>query len=222
MIKKSITYENPFNGEEVTEEHYFHISKADLVEMEMEEHGSTYEKDGQTLTGMQAKLQRIVDSEDGKAIMAEFKDIIRRAYGKKDGDRFIKTREIQDDFLSTEAFSQLLFELCTQTEAAAEFVNGVVPGNLDQIAAEVQEQAAKISAGREAQAQAKAASAGRPSDPYPGVADESPLEEGETERSREIANATAENPVTLTQAEVLAIDSDDLKSGLATGRYKLS
>jgi hypothetical protein len=65
LIKKDIKFENPFTEETVTEEHYFHISKADLVEMELEEHNNTYERDGETLTGMQAKLQRIIDSNDG-------------------------------------------------------------------------------------------------------------------------------------------------------------
>jgi hypothetical protein len=117
LLKRDITYENPFTGGQVTETHYFHISKTDLVEMELEEHGNTYVKDGEELTGMQAKLQRIVDSEDGKAIMAEFKDIIRRAYGRKEGERFRKSQEIWDDFAASEAFSQLLWELCTQAEA---------------------------------------------------------------------------------------------------------
>ena len=81
MLKKTITYTNPFTEQEVTEEHYFHISKADLVEMEMEENKAAYtDKEGNRLTGMQAKLQQIVDSEDGKAIMAEFKDRLRALY----------------------------------------------------------------------------------------------------------------------------------------------
>src|SRR4051794_21688682 len=116
----------------MTEEHYFHISKSDLVEMEMEENKASYiNKDGETLTGMQAKLQQIVDSEDGKAIMAEFKDIIRRSYGKKDGDRFLKSKEIWEEFAATEAYSQLLFEICTQADVAADFINGIIPKNMD-------------------------------------------------------------------------------------------
>jgi hypothetical protein len=215
LLKRLITYENPFTNEEVTEEHYFHISKADLVEMEIEEHGDVYtSNEGQELTGMQAKLQRIVDTRDGKAIMAEFKDIIRRAYGKKDGDRFIKSKEIADEFQSTGAFGQLLFELCTRPDESATFINGIVPHNLDQIAAEVQEQAEKITAGREAQETAKAAAA-PPEEPTPPTEDISA-------RQREIASASGENPVTLTKAEVEAMDADELQSGLAVGRYKLS
>ena len=196
VLKKTITYENPFTEKEVTEEHYFHISKADLVEMEMEEHGATYVKDGETLTGMQAKLQRIVDSEDGKAIMAEFKDIIRRSYGKKDGDRFLKSADIWADFQSSEAFSQLLFELCTDASAAGDFINGIVPGNLEKLAAEVQEQAEKART-------------------------EAPKLEGPPMGPRPAATQRDE-PRILTEAEVREMDSDELKSGLATGRYKLS
>jgi|SRR3954451_6524904 hypothetical protein len=199
MLKKIITYTNPFTDQEVSEEHYFHISKADLVEMEMEEHGATYvNSEGQTLTGMQAKLQRIVDSQDGKAIMFELKDMIRRSYGKKDGDRFLKSKDIWDNFASTEAFSQLLFELCTDANAAAGFMNGVVPSNLDQIAAEVREKA-ELATTEQAQI--------------------APNQNGD-----EPGDVDAGDPPSrvLSQAEMTEMDSDELKSGLATGRYKLS
>jgi hypothetical protein len=98
LLKKSITYENPFTQQEVTEEHYFHISKADMVEMEMEEHAEKYTKWDKVLnknvefTGIQAKIQRLVDTEDGKTIMTILKDLILRAYGKKEGDRFVKNK----------------------------------------------------------------------------------------------------------------------------------
>lgn len=191
MLKKTITFEDPFTENSVTEEHYFHISKADLVEMEMEEHAETYVKDGETYTGMRAKLQKIVDSEDGKAIMAEFKDIIRRSYGRKDGERFRKSAAYWDDFSGSEAFSQLLFELCTDPTAAAEFVNGIIPGNLEQVAAETQAKAAEIQA------------ASGDTTPETGLR----------------GDAT---PRVLTEQEVVEMDSDELKSGLATGKYRLS
>lgn len=209
MLKKTITYENPFTDKEVTEEHYFHISKADLVEMEMEEHDNTYESDGKTLTGMQAKLQRIIDARDGKAIMAELKDILRRSYGRKEGDRFIKTQAIWEEFVSTEAFSQLFFELCTNAEAASEFMNGVVPHNLDKIADDIREQAA--------QAQSNGDSAQPDMGPRPEVTSEK-----RTQREHELASATPENPVTLTRVEVEEMSGHDLKNGLADGRFQLS
>lgn len=202
MLKKVIKYENPFTGQEVSEEHYFHISKADLVEMEMEEHKTIYtSKSGEKLTGMQAKLQQIADSEDGKVIMTTFKDIIRRAYGKKEGDRFLKSPAIWEEFSSSEAFSQLIFEVCTDAKASAEFVNGIVPNNLEQVAKEVREQAEKNG------------------DSNVMAAVEDAVEDV---RSEEIKNATSENPITLTRNEVIAMSDEDFRSGFAEGRYKLS
>jgi hypothetical protein len=181
----------------VTEELYFHISKADLIEMEMEEHKNTYVKDGETLIGMQAKLQKMIDSEDGKAIMEELKDMILRSYGKKEGDRFIKTQALREEFAASEAFSQLLWELCTDATAASEFINGIVPGNLEQIAEDVRLKAeqARIAGAEPVKAE---------------------------ENGEQPASATPVNTRVLTQAEVAEMDSDELKSGLATGRYKLS
>lgn len=209
MLKKTIVYENPFTNEQVSEEHYFHISKADLVQMEMEEHSTKYEKDGETLTGMQAKLQRIVDSQDGKAIMEEIRDLIRRSFGKKDGDRFLKSPEIWNDFASTEAYSQLIFDLCTNAEAAAEFMNNIIPHNLEQIADDIRVQA-------QAAAQANGGDTAQPPPgPRPEIAKT-------VVRVQELEAATPEKPVTLTDTELREIDTDDLRSGLATGRYKLN
>ena len=223
MLKKSITYNNPFTDEQVMEEHYFHISKADLVQMEMEEHGSTYVKDGQTLTGMQAKLQKIVDSQDGRAIMEELRDIIRRAYGKKDGDRFLKSKEIWDNFAATEAYSQLIFDLCTNADAAAEFMNGIIPNNLEKIAAEV-----RVIAETETETEV-------PMGPRPAVTSDRRSEPLDTQTgtdhapgltSPEAVDTTGlTNPITprvLTQVEMEEMNADELKAGLRDGRYKLS
>jgi hypothetical protein len=117
LLKKTITYED-FNGETTSEELFFHLSKAELVELEMSHEG-----------GLSASLQKIVDSQDGKAIIAEFKSIILNSYGKRseDGRRFIKNQTMRDEFESSEAYSTLFMELVTNTDAAIEFINGVIP-----------------------------------------------------------------------------------------------
>lgn len=117
MLKKSITYTD-FNGDQITEDFFFHLSKAELIELEMSH------KDG-----LSEAMKKIIEAEDGKAIMEEFKKIILKAYGKKseDGKRFIKTQELREEFESSEAFSELFMELVTNADAASEFVNGMVP-----------------------------------------------------------------------------------------------
>lgn len=127
MLKKTITYED-FNGEEVSEDFFFHLSKAELVELELSHTG-----------GLSAALERIIAAEDGKAIVAEFKNIILGAYGQRsmDGKRFIKNQQLRDEFESTEAYSVLFMELLQNTEAAVEFVNGIIPQNMAEEAAKI-------------------------------------------------------------------------------------
>jgi hypothetical protein len=120
VLKKTITYED-FDGNEVSEDFFFHLSKAELVELEMSHKG-----------GLSEALQRIVAAEDGKAIIAEFKNIILKSYGKRseDGRHFTKNQQLRDEFESTEAYSTLFMELVTNTDAAVEFINGVIPAGM--------------------------------------------------------------------------------------------
>lgn len=117
MLKKTITYTD-YNGVERTEDNYFNLTKAEIMEMEMS-----------TTGGLTEMIQRIVAAKDAPAIIKVFKDLILKAYGVKspDGKRFIKSKEISDAFSQTEAYSQLFMELATDADAAAEFVNGIVP-----------------------------------------------------------------------------------------------
>jgi len=127
LLKKTITYKD-FDGDEVSEDHFFHLSKAELIELEMSHQG-----------GLSAALQKIVAAEDGASIIREFKKIILMSYGKRseDGKRFVKTQALRDEFESTEAYSALFVELVTDTDSAIEFVNGVIPQNMAEEAAKV-------------------------------------------------------------------------------------
>jgi hypothetical protein len=120
MLKKSITYDD-YVGTTVTEDFFFNLSKAELVELELSH------KDG-----LSASLQKIVASEDGAEIIKEFKNIILKSYGEKseDGRRFIKNQHLRDEFESTEAYSVLFMELVTDAEAAAAFIRGIMPQGL--------------------------------------------------------------------------------------------
>lgn len=120
MLKKTITYTD-YNGVERTEDHYFNLSKAEIMEMELS-----------TTGGLTEMIQRIVAAKDAPAIVKIFKDLILKAYGEKsaDGKRFIKSEEISEAFSQTEAYSQLFMELATDADAAAAFVNGIIPSDL--------------------------------------------------------------------------------------------
>lgn len=121
MIKKTIKYVD-YNGTERTEDFYFNLSKAEVSEMELSVDG-----------GLSQMLERIVASQDNKEIIRMFKKIILKAYGEKsaDGKRFVKSEELATAFSQTEAYVELFMELATNEDKAAEFVNGIIPHNLN-------------------------------------------------------------------------------------------
>lgn len=119
MLKKYITYTD-FNGRERKEAFYFNISKAELIEMEYT-----------SASGMEDLLQSIIDSKDNIKLFNLFKELIHRSYGVKseDGRRFIKSKEISDAFMQTEAYTNLLIELMGDNSAqnVADFIKGIMP-----------------------------------------------------------------------------------------------
>ena len=117
MLKKTITYTD-FNGVERTEDFYFNLTKAEIAEMELEVPG-----------GMTTMIERITKTQDAPSLIKVFKDLILRSYGKKsdDGRRFIKNKELVEEFKDSEAYSELFMELATNAEAASAFVNGITP-----------------------------------------------------------------------------------------------
>ena len=130
MLKKIITYTD-YNGIERTEPFYFNLSKAELMEMELGVTG-----------GMTEMLDKIIAAKDAPSLMKTFKEMIMKAYGVKsdDGKRLIKSEELSIAFTQTEAYSVLFMELITDDKAAADFVNGIIP---NEIQAEVAAQTAQ-------------------------------------------------------------------------------
>lgn len=120
MLKKTITYTD-FNGVERTEDFYFNLTKAEILEMEMS-----------TTGGLSEMVKKIVAAQDAPAIIKIFKDLVLKAYGEKsaDGKRFIKNTEMAEAFSQTEAYSNLFMELSMDADAAAEFVKGIIPSNM--------------------------------------------------------------------------------------------
>lgn len=115
MFKKTIKYVN-FNGDEVEKDFYFHISKAELIEMGVD-------------NSMKERIARIVASNDGPKILEEFKAIIKMSVGvrSEDGETFDKSPEAQTKLMSSPAYDELLVELATNATAATEFIKNLLP-----------------------------------------------------------------------------------------------
>lgn len=121
MFKKTITYKD-FNDVERTEDFFFNLTEAEVIEW-MTTNSSA------TLDDILTTMRR---SNDVAGILGAAKDLIYRAYGEKsaDGRRFVKTPEIKANFMETNAYSVLFMEMMTNADAAADFLNAVIPKEL--------------------------------------------------------------------------------------------
>ena len=117
MLSKTINYTD-YNGEERSEVFYFNMTKAELAELNLTTEG-----------GLQEVLRKIIDSKNVPELTKWFKKIVLMSYGEKspDGKRFIKNEELTEAFTQTEAYSELFMELITDSEAASNFINGLLP-----------------------------------------------------------------------------------------------
>jgi len=117
MLKKTITYVD-YDGNERTEDFYFNLTNAELIELAHSEKG-----------GLEKVIEKITKEQDNKRLISLFKEIIQMAYGEKslDGKRFQKSEEISKNFMETEAYSILFMELAEDDQAAIAFVNGIMP-----------------------------------------------------------------------------------------------
>lgn len=122
MLAKDIKWTD-YNGNERTETFYFNLNKAELTELQVSVNG-----------GMQAYINKMIQSQNIKEIAAIVKEIILMSYGEKDldGRSFRKSKSITENFVSTEAYSQLFMELVSDAQKAAEFINGIIPKELQE------------------------------------------------------------------------------------------
>lgn len=117
MFVKKITYVD-YNGEERTDECRFHLSPAELTELEC-----------MTPGGLKATLETYIEKKDTTGVMEFFKKLVKMSYGVKspDGRRFMKSEEIWREFSETEAYVELFMQLVTDETAAKEFAEKVIP-----------------------------------------------------------------------------------------------
>ena len=124
MLKKTIKYTD-WNGLEREEDFYFNLTKSEIARMQFDADGTLADR-----------IRNIIRAKDTKEIMKIFEGIILKAYGKKsdDGRRFIKKdangNDLAIEFTESPAFDELYFELISDSEKFAAFVNALIPSDL--------------------------------------------------------------------------------------------
>ena len=83
-------------------------------------------------------VKKIVEAKNQLELTHLFKKIICASYGvlSPDGRKFVKNQQVLDDFMATQAYSDLYIELLSgDGKAAEDFVNGILPKDLTNEAA---------------------------------------------------------------------------------------
>ena len=120
MYKITETYTD-YDDNQRTEDFYFNYSQAELADMQFSVPG-----------GLAGMIDKIIKTNDIPELVKLFRELIQKAYGEKsnDGRRFIKSPELTKEFTETEAYSQIYIRLATDSKAAQEFINKVVPKSM--------------------------------------------------------------------------------------------
>lgn len=122
MLKKTMTTVD-FGGTERTEDYYFNLTRAEIMEMELTTEG-----------GLVQMINRITAAQSQLELAKLFKQIICKSYGvlSPDGRKFIKNDAVLADFMSTQAYSDLYYKLVSNGEAAAAFFEGILPEDMNE------------------------------------------------------------------------------------------
>lgn len=130
MLNKTVTYED-YNGNQRTDELWFNLNKTELLKMAMDLPEGTLPEDPANADNNLLAAQ-LFEKLGNKGILEFMETLILKAYGVKseDGRRFIKTPEMAVEFSQTPAFDAIMMEFMTDQDAAAKFVNGVIPANV--------------------------------------------------------------------------------------------
>ena len=120
MYKITETYTD-YDDNQRTEDFYFNYSEAELADLQFSVPG-----------GLAGMIDKIIKTNDMPKLVELFRELIQKAYGEKsnDGRRFMKSPELTKEFTETVAYSQIYIRLATDSKAAQEFINKVVPKSM--------------------------------------------------------------------------------------------
>jgi len=119
MFKKTIKFTD-FFGQERTEDRYFNLSEAEIIDAQFDAQGD-----------FSQLVQGIANTQDRESLGKLFKEIILRSYGEPspDGIYFNKSKELRDKFENSALYNALYTELLFDADKASEFINKVIPVN---------------------------------------------------------------------------------------------
>jgi hypothetical protein len=118
MLKKTLTYTN-LDGNLVTKDYYFQITKAEAAKMAASE-GADYGE----------RLRKLSAERDGAKIMAAFEDLLCSAVGEREDDMFIKDPLIAKRFRYGGAYDSLFEEILDLPDFGLSMIKAIFPSDV--------------------------------------------------------------------------------------------
>ena len=122
MLAKTITY-NDYDNNERTETLYFNMNKMELTEFAADLPDDVFKN----VSGVKSiqDVAKVANKMGSSGIIKFIKELVLRSYGVKseDGRRFIKSKELSEEFSQTIAYDMFMSELMSDDNAASNFVN---------------------------------------------------------------------------------------------------
>jgi hypothetical protein len=117
MIKRTITSEDPFTGEQVTNDFYFHLTKADIIRIIGRDRQGDWDK----------YVKSIIDSGDTDMILNFIESVIRDSVGKRTPEGlFVKPKDFSEAFIASDAYGELFVSLIQNEEESQRFFKGII------------------------------------------------------------------------------------------------
>lgn len=133
MFKKTITYTD-FDNNERTETHYFNMTQTELINFVTDmpdDVTNSLREQGENVDPEQAALA-LIEKIGGKGIINFIKELMLKSYGIKseDGRRFVKSKQITEEFEQTIAFDEIFMEFMQDEKSGSDFINAIIPASM--------------------------------------------------------------------------------------------
>lgn len=117
MFKLPITFTGQ-DGKEKTRDFYFNLTKGEIAELNFSIPG-----------GLEGFMNRLNDEPEVEDVITVFKKLILKSYGKRTAEnKFIKSKELSEEFSASEAYSELFLKFLDNED---DFVNKFIEGILN-------------------------------------------------------------------------------------------
>lgn len=118
MFKATVRSRSLFNDEVTTQTLYFNLSRREMMDFVKKYDG---------INSFREYLESAKNADDVYTIVEFIDDVLGSAYGERQGERFVKSEVIRDNFLNGPLYEALFEKMLSDGRFAVDLLTGVFP-----------------------------------------------------------------------------------------------